>query len=436
MQPSSNRKRRREAWPKIRKIFNDIHLWGGLISGIVVIVVCFSGTIYTYNTELRELAAPHLHKVEVPQGGVRLPADSLAKTVAELAGGRVTAVAIPADSRRSFEYTVRTEDDHSRFGTTYYVDPYTGRLLGTSKEETAVGKFMGYMFSLHRWLLLDKIEKPIFGELPNRTLGSYITGAATILFTLGVITGLVIWFPRKLRTWRQGLKIKWTGGWKRLNHDLHNTLAFYSLIFLFLMGITGPQWSFPWYREGLQKTLGTYREAPAGNRGGPAGGGQRGGGQGGPREGRGSDDGRAEERASASLLPIARYLEAADEVLPYRGDYRVMFPAGGDSVLSIMKNRVGFFAPAAGDQLKVNVATASVSEVNIFREKPLNERIAGSIKALHIGNVYGQFTKLLYFFACLIATSLPVTGTLIWLNKMKKKPAKGVRRKRKQAQPV
>ncbi|MDR3273390.1 MAG: PepSY domain-containing protein, partial [Flavobacteriaceae bacterium] len=36
------------------------------------------------------------------------------------------------------------------------------------------------------------------------------------------------------------------------------------------------------------------------------------------------------------------------------------------------------------------------------------------------GEVFGTFSKILYFLACLIGTSLPVTGTLIWLNKMKK----------------
>jgi len=432
---SVSRKRRPGTWQKIRKAFNDIHLWLGLSSGIVVIVVCLTGTIYTYNTELREMAAPHLHRVTVPDGASRLPADSLAKLVADLSGGRVTAASIPADAGRSVEYTVRTDGDNSRFGTTYFMNPYTGALLGTSKEETGMATFMGYMFSLHRWLLLDKIEKPIFGDLPNRTLGSYITGAATILFTLGVITGLIIWFPQKLRSWKQGLKIKWHGGWKRLNHDLHNTLAFYSLIFLFLMGITGPQWSFPWYREGLQKTLGTYKEV-VGGRGGHGNGGHGGGrGQARPGDRQGATAGVDKgETTPPVLLPLETYVAAAEEALPYRGDYRITFPSPGDDVLSISKNKVGFFAPAAGDQVKVDLATASVNEVSRFSDKPFNERIAGSIKALHIGNVYGQFTKLLYFLACLIATSLPITGTLIWLNKMKKRPAKRTRPKSAVAQ--
>src|SRR5690554_680636 len=250
-------------WQKTRKFFNDIHLWTGLISGIVIILVCLSGTIYTYNTELREMAAPHLHYVEVPKDAVRLPADQIVANVKDLTDGKVTAVSIPHNVKRTYQVTVRTEGDNSRFGTSYYVNPYTGEVTGNSREKTAMAEFMGYMFSLHRWLLLDKIEEPLIGELPNRTLGSYITGAATILFTLGVITGMIIWFPQKIKNWKQGLKIKWGGSWKRTNHDLHNSLAFYSLIILFIMGITGPQWSFPWYRTGLQKTLGTYKEAPA-----------------------------------------------------------------------------------------------------------------------------------------------------------------------------
>ena len=77
---------------------------------------------------------------------------------------------------------------------------------------------MSDMFSLHRWLLLDKVEKPIISGIENKKLGSMITGWATIIFTLGCISGLIIWFPQKLKSWKQGLKIKWRAGWKRLNH--------------------------------------------------------------------------------------------------------------------------------------------------------------------------------------------------------------------------
>ena len=68
--------------------------------------------------------------------------------------------------------------------------------------------------------------------------------------------------------------------------------------------------------------------------------------------------------------------------------------------------------------------SGAVLEQDVFREKSLRNRIGSSVKALHIGDVYGQFSKLLFFISCLVATSLPVTGVFIWINKMKKKPNK------------
>ena len=88
------------------------------------------------------------------------------------------------------------------------------------------------------------------------------------------------------------------------------------------------------------------------------------------------------------------------------------------------KAKVGFFAPSGTDRIKINRYTGDVEEKTIFSEKPFNERIGSSIKALHMGYVFGTFSKIIYFITCLIATSLPVTGTLIWINKLKKKKAR------------
>lgn len=482
----------KSAWQKTRKLFNDIHLWIGLASGIIVILVCLSGTLYVFNTELKEMANPELYKVTAPAGANPMPIESLIKQVKESTGGKVVSVKIPADPNRTYQFMVRMKDgdkegkgergegkatgekggpkdqaltmaaaatapaivgagneqsgkdkesaDKGREGhkaaegnkagkekggegrgkekggkpeqgkrpSAFAVNQYTGEVIGNISEvKGATASFMKTMFSLHRWLLLDKVEKPIFGELENRKLGSYITGAATILFTLGVITGMVIWFPQRVKSWRQGLKVKWSGSWKRTNHDLHNSLGFYACIFLFLMGITGPQWSFPWYREALRKSLGTYQ----------------------PEGFEPPKDPVSTVIAGAAPLNLNDYLKKADAALPYTGDYSISLPKDSASAITVMKNKIGFFAPAAGDKVLLDQYTGTVLQKEVFSDKPFNERVSGSIKALHLGDVYGMFTKIIYFLACLIATSLPVTGTLIWLNKLKKKRKKKVNKR-------
>lgn len=403
------------AWTKIRKFFNDVHLWLGLSSGIIVLLICMTGTIYVFNTEIREFSSPELYKVDKAVNAQRLSADKLISVVSSETGGQVISIKIPADLGRSYVLTV-TMPEESTENTgpisneksakpapriQYFVNPYSGKILGSSADKNAVADFMQMIFSLHRWLLLDRIEEPLIGELPNKKLGSYISGTATILFTLGVITGIIIWFPQKIRNWKQGLQIKWNANWKRVNHDIHNSLGFYSCIFLFMMGITGPQWSFEWYRTGLRKTLGTYQPADA------------------PKPETPKSDTISKNEVKSVLF--SDYIRSVDKALGYTGDLMITMPADSADAVVVNKTKTGFFAPVAADKIYLDQYTSATIKTEVFSEKPLNEQISNSIKALHVGDVFGKFTKIIYFLACLIATSLPVTGTLIWINKMKKR---------------
>src|SRR5690606_40397849 len=80
----------------------------------------------------------------------------------------------------------------------------------------------------------------------HRDLHSFPTRRSSdlIIFTFLIFSGLILWLPKKLRAWKQGFKIKLSANWKRINHDLHNTLGFYSFILLLVMSLTGLCWSF------------------------------------------------------------------------------------------------------------------------------------------------------------------------------------------------
>jgi uncharacterized iron-regulated membrane protein len=279
---------------------------------------------------------------------------------------------------------------------------------------------MGYMFSLHRWLLLDKIEEPILESMGNRDLGRFINGVATLLFLFGVVSGIFIWFPQKIKNWKQGLKIKWSANWKRVNHDLHNTLAFYSLIFLFLMAVTGPFWSYEWYREGWQKTWDIYQAQPAGGQGGP-GANQRGGGPGGERGGERAEKSADETPVEKTIISFDQVVAASNSALVYDGNLRISLPSKPKGDISVSKSRTGFFAKAGSDQLTLDPASLDVKEAKLFSDLSTRQQIGRSVKSLHTGEIFGQFTKFIWFVTCLIATSLPITGTLIWWNKRKKK---------------
>jgi len=384
-------------WQLVRKVFLKIHLYAGLISGLVVIAVCLSGTIYVYNSEIRELANPEFYNVEV--GSDRLSPDEIRGKLEAQEQSNVVGLTWSEEEESSVEFTLQKEGEEGR-GTTYFVNPYTAEILGNTSDKTATAEFMGYMFSLHRWLLLDRIEEPILESRSNRDLGRFINGISTMLFTLGVLTGIIVWFPTKIKNWKQGLKVKWDANWKRVNHDLHNTLAFYSLLFLFIMGATGLFWSFEGYREGWQKTWDIYQDPNA------------------PKE------------VKAEILPITdrpslisinELIQKTDQELPYAGIIRISLPEKTSDPVSVRKYKSGFFARAGSDELTLNPNSLAVMEAKLFSDLTFRQQIGRSVKSLHTGDIFGQFTKFLWFVACLIATSLPITGTLIWWNRRQKK---------------
>lgn len=384
-------------WQLIRKAFLKIHLYAGLLSGLIVIAVCLSGTIYVYHTEIQELANAELYTVE--RVGSRMSADAIIKKLEAQENAKVVGLTWEDDLERSLQFTLKKDGEQGR-GTTYFVNPYTAAILGNSSEKTAAAEFMSYLFSLHRWLLLDRIEEPILESMGNRDLGRLINGISTVVFTLGVLTGIVVWIPNKVKNWKQGLKIKWNANWKRVNHDLHNTLAFYSLTILFIMGATGLFWSFEWYREGWQKTWDIYQ------------------------------DPNASKAVTAEFVPFSEAgsetsidaaLQKTAQVLPYEGIVRLSIAEKGNEPIAVRKYRTGLFARAGADELKLHPHSLKLMESTLFSDLSWRQQVGRSVKSLHMGDIFGQFTKFLWFVSCLIATSLPITGTIIWWNRTAKK---------------
>jgi uncharacterized iron-regulated membrane protein len=388
-------------WIITRKLFNKIHLYAGLTCGLIVIAVCFSGTLYVYNTEIREFFDSELYFVE--EAGQRMGAEELKTKLENSEGAKVIGLNWNTEVDRSVQFTLKKEGEEGK-GNTFYVNPYSGDILANTSDKTTSAEFMGYMFSLHRWLLLDRVENPILESMSNRDLGRFINGVSTLLFLLGVITGIVIWIPNKVKNWKQGLKVKWSGNWKRVNHDLHNTMAFYSMIFLFIMSATGLFWSFTWYKEGWQKTFDTYQS-------------------------------EAQKEAEKNLLKptfVVNESITLDDILVkinklrnFEGPVRISLSTSSEEPISIRKYHSGFFAGTSSDDLTLSPENLEVLESKLFVELPLRQQIGRSIKALHTGEIFGQFSKFLWFLACAVATSLPITGTLIWWNKRKKKTTNG-----------
>ncbi|NLP57147.1 PepSY domain-containing protein [Lutibacter sp. B1] len=366
----------------LRNFINDIHLWLGLASGIILFLVCLSGTVLAFEHEIKDFFSDKI-TVEQPSKEIDIDIDKLVTSLKTSEKGFVTGVTIPSKNNQPYEFQVK-KDIKERRGSIFLMNPYTQEIV--KPKTTAADNFMLTMFKLHRWLLLDlKVGRPI-------------VGVATIIFLILAISGIILWFPKKLKwkNFKHGLKIKTNANWKRINHDLHNTLGFYACIFIVIMGLTGLAWSFDSYREGMGKILGSplfgKRDAPF----------------------------EIVKKDSISKISLNEAIKITNEELNYNGKLSVTFPTAKNAVYQFRKYNSKSWSPETADKLTVDIY-GNMLKKEIFSKKPLNEQIATLVKPLHTGSIFGTFSKTIYFLACLIATSLPITGTIIWLNKLKKK---------------
>src|SRR5690606_3828831 len=367
----------------IRKFINDIHLWMGLGSGIILFLVCLSGTILAFDKEIKSFFS---EEVTIEATSQKMPVGNLAETLKASDNGFVTGVTIPSSADEPYVFSVK-KDLNERRGSQVLVDPYTAK-VHTIEKSSADG-FMTSMFRLHRWLLLDT------------NIGRPIVGVATIIFLLLSISGIILWFPKKLKwkNFKQGLKIKTDANWKRINHDLHNTLGFYACILLIIMCITGLCWSFEGYRKGLGSLIGTE----VFNRSSP--------------------QFEVDNSVEKETISIDEAIAIANKTLNYDGKLSVSLPNESNNYFVFRKTNDANWSPITTDNLYMD-ASGEIMAVEWFSDKPLNVQFASLIKPIHTGEIFGTFSKFVYFLACLIATSLPVTGTIIWLNKLKKKRKK------------
>lgn len=420
----------------LRAFFYRLHLWLGVASGLILFIVCLSGTLYVFREEVRRLAAPELFYVEA-SAEQRLSADELvAKVEAARPGKKVGSLTLPESPTRTVAVVLndappkggqgkkggekagtkaekgdKTEKGKSgkgggkHRGETVYVNPYDGEILG---GKTPVDDFFGFLMRLHRWLCLPT------------EIGRPIVGVATIIYVVISLTGFVLWLPRtaaawrRKSTWKTALSVRVRRGGRPLVFDLHNALGFYTLLPALILALTGLCWSFGWYRDAVGAVLGEVpfkakREKP---------------------EEIALPDGSPQPASLEELIAKHNKLD------PGAGDVTISLPQDPETTATtIQKGPVGgFFALAVKNKTQWNRPDATVVpverygesvEVERFADKPFGAKIASSIKALHLGEIAGLSSKILAFVVCLIATSFPATGVALWVGKLRARNKKG-----------
>ena len=383
----------------VRKLFKKLHLWLSLPFGLIIMTTCLTGALLVFEKEITELVRHDSYTIPVRKTP-SLSLQSLLERVARETPDsvQITSVTIPSDFRRA--YTVGLSKPR-RAGV--LVDPYTGKIVGQSGRLP----FFTTVRELHRWLL-DSMKPDSEGIFWGRV----IVGTSTLLFVFILLTGLFLWWPKKLKGVGKRLKISLRQGRQRLFYDLHTVGGVYVFVLLLAMAMTGLTWSFEWYRTGFYKVFGA--EMAEGGKGDK-----------GPKKDKRKDAPREEGVEQAKLPASYIYWE---EVVSYvievsEADYTEITVKDGEVEVPL----AGLGNSRAADSFRFDKKTGQMTEYKAYREAKRDKKLRGWIYSIHTGAWGGLFTRICYVLAALFGASLPLTGYYIFYQRKlgKKRKAKG-----------
>jgi len=369
---------------RLKKLIGKIHLWLGLSSGLVVVLLGVTGCILAFETEIRSLTEP-FRKVRV-EDKVLLPPSAL-KSIADkhLVYGKALGIEYPGVGKAA----VAAYYDEENYELVF-MNPYSGEVL---KHKNMPDDFFRIILDGHFYLWLP------------HDIGQTIAASATLVFLFMMISGLILWWPKNKAARKQRFSIKWTARWRRKNYDLHNVLGFYMTWVCIFIAITGLVFGFQWFAKSVYwvssggETMVEHKHP------------------------------LSDTTQNSSFQNIADHLwqEHRKDVLENESIGVYLASLSTDPVEIVVNHRPGTYYNSdfyhydqyTGKELPVFDAYAGK-----FKDATVADKIVRMNYDIHVGAIIGLPGKIMAFFASLIASSLPITGFYIWWGRRRKNKTK------------
>lgn len=227
----------------MKRFFTKIHLWLSIPFGIIITIMCITGGLLIFETEILQITNPQRYYVEKIKEN-QLPLERLIPVVKNQLPDTIviSSITVPCEANRNYSFAIEGLAHGA-----VMADPYTGKIreIVLSSDEG----FFSTVRRLHRWFLFETKR----GEF---SFGKLITGTSTLVFFFILLTGIIIWIPKTLKSLKNRLSIHLNKGLFRFWYDLHIAGGIYVAVFLIAFCLTGLTWSFGWYRTGFYKMFG------------------------------------------------------------------------------------------------------------------------------------------------------------------------------------
>lgn len=367
-----------------KKQVRFLHKWLGLTSGLIVFIVSVTGCLFCFHDEIKDVTRKEYRFVE-DRGTAYLPPSVLReKALKVIPKGKSNLMFYVKRDRAAVVYTSNDKNEYFYV----FINPYTGNVLFI---EDPTRDFFIIVEYIHLYLLLPDY------------IGKHIIGGATLIFILLLVSGIIQWWPKKRRDFKNRLGVKWSAKWRRVNYDWHNVSGFYVAIAGLILAISGLTFTYEWVGDGL------YQVANLGH-------------------GSKAEEIKHPEIDTTQVQTIK--LTASDQAMdwtfqkhPKHEMFYVTFPTEKHDPIE-----TGAYPYALRYDHQSNYhfhpETVAMIKGDPYDKKSAGLQLVEMNYGIHTGQILNLPGKIMAFIASLVCAALPVTGFVIWWGRRNKKKKK------------
>ena len=348
----------------MNKLLYQIHGWLGLNFGLVLFIICLSGSFAVVSHEIDWLCNP---AIRVSPEGERLPWSALLNSAEQYAGrSKVRMCFTPQSDFFAAEFWTRDERGNTR---RIYVNPYNGTVTGEAAWMNAQRFFRDFhrRFYIMAWW------------------GIWVVAIFSLPLLLSSITGLLFY----KRWWKQLFVLRLRSGRRAFFSDLHRQAGIWTLLFTFVIGVTG-FWYFveipiSWLPKKLDSsTVSTPADYID---------------------------------RSKDPLSIDHLVGIAEETIPGLQVRKIAFPTNPSQPIKLSGQATAWLVRERTNWVEVDSHSGDLIDSVRAEDLDLLERWSHTADPLHFGNFCVLTSKLIWFTFGLFLSALIPTGTYLWVRR-------------------
>lgn len=366
----------------LRKTFFWLHLAAGVTAGLIILLMSVTGVLLAFERQIVAYAERDLRASAADAARAPLPLSRIVgAAVAAAPEGKVSNVTVRSDRFAPVAVAFGRE-------LTLFVNPYTGQVLGSGAR--GVRGFFDANENLHRWLAMK-------GE--GRDRGKAITGASNMAFLFIVLSGLVIWIPRRPTRTAFGNAMLFRRGLRGRARDFnwHHVFGIWAFLPLVAIVFSGAVISYPWMTRLVYRAFGST-PPPAQQQGGNERGGAK------------LDAAMLDRLANAAQAEAAR-------VAPQWQALSLRLPLSGKGPVAFALDEGNGARPDKRSQLMIDPKTARVVEHKTYAGQEAGQQARAWLRWIHTGEAGGLLGQFIAMLASAAAVVLVYTGLALAIRR-------------------